>query len=201
MKVEVISETVQKFNGASYYKCGFYFQRKGRRLHREVWEHHNGKVPSGYHVHHKDGDRSNNCIENLALMEGHDHLREHMKAPERVEYNKKAIEIARVAASKWHGSDDGREWHSKHGKENWQKREMQTYICTECGKEFQTKHIFGEGQNHFCSNNCKTRYRVKSGVDNIERVCPVCGKTFSANKYTKTVYCSQECARKRRWGK
>lgn len=199
--VEVISETVQKFNGASYYRCGFYFQRKGRRLHREVWQYHNGEVPSGYHVHHIDGDRSNNSIENLALMEGRDHLSEHMKAPDRVEHSKKAIEIARVAASKWHGSEDGREWHSHHGKENWQKREMQTYICTECGKEFQTKHIFGEGQNRFCSNKCKTRYRVKSGVDNVERVCPVCGKTFSVNKYSTTECCSRECGRKRRWSK
>ena len=92
--VEVISETVQRFDGLSYYRCGFYFQRKGRRLHRAVWEKYNGKVPDGYHVHHIDGDRSNNNIENLALMEGHDHLSEHMKAPDRVEYSKKAIEIA-----------------------------------------------------------------------------------------------------------
>lgn len=199
--VEVISETVQRFDGLSYYRCGFYFQRKGRRLHRAVWEKYNGKVPDGYHVHHKDGDRSNNSIENLALMEGHDHLSEHMKAPNRVARSRQNIEIAREAASKWHGSEDGREWHSHHGKENWQKREMQTYICTECGKEFQTKHIFGEGQNHFCSNNCKTRYRVKSGVDNVERVCPVCGETFSVNKYSATECCSRECGWKRRWSK
>lgn len=199
--VEVISETVQRFDGLSYYRCGFYFQRKGRRLHRAVWEKHNGKVPDGYHVHHIDGDRSNNSIDNLALMEGHDHLSEHMKAPDRVARSRQNIETAREAASKWHGSEEGRGWHSRRGKENWQKRALQTYICTECGKEFQTKHIFGEGQNCFCSNKCKTRYRVKSGVDNVERVCPVCGKTFSVNKYSETECCSRECGRKRRWSK
>ena len=68
MEVKVISNTVQKFNGESYYLCGQYFQRKGKRLHRTVWEFHNGTIPKGYHVHHKDGNRSNNAIENLTLM-------------------------------------------------------------------------------------------------------------------------------------
>ena len=52
MDVQVISSTVQRFNGVSYYLCGKYFQRRGVRLHRMVWEYHNGKIPQGYHVHH-----------------------------------------------------------------------------------------------------------------------------------------------------
>jgi hypothetical protein len=38
---------------------------------RVVWEHHNGPVPDGYHVHHKNGDPTdyhNDCIENLMLL-------------------------------------------------------------------------------------------------------------------------------------
>ena len=162
MEVQVISNTVQKFNGVSYYLCGYYYQRKGRRLHRAVWEHHNGPIPKGYHVHHSDGDRSNNSIDNLVLLEGHDHLSEHMNAPERVAHSKKVIEKARVAASVWHGSDAGREWHSEHGKDAWNKRGLQTYICTECGKEFQTKHIYGVHDNHFCSNNLPLDIRGSS---------------------------------------
>lgn len=54
MEVQRISTTAQRFDGVTYYLCGEYFQRKGRRLHRAVWEHHNGKIPNGYHVHHKD---------------------------------------------------------------------------------------------------------------------------------------------------
>ena len=57
MDVQVISSTVQRFNGVSYYLCGKYFQRRGVRLHRMVWEYHNGKIPQGYHVHHVDDDR------------------------------------------------------------------------------------------------------------------------------------------------
>lgn len=37
MQVEVLSETRQRFMGKTYYLCGKYFQRKGVRLHREVW--------------------------------------------------------------------------------------------------------------------------------------------------------------------
>lgn len=166
MEVQVISGTVQRFNGESFYLCGNYYQRKGRRLHREVWKHHNGAIPKGYHVHHKDEDRSNNSIDNLVLMKGHDHLSEHMSKPERIENSRKSIEIAREAANKWHGSEEGRAWHSERGKDNWKTRTTQTYICSYCGKEFQTKHIYGDGMNHFCHPNCKAAYRrrrVKNG--------------------------------------
>lgn len=201
MKVQVVSDTIQKFNGVSYYLCGLYYQRKGRRLHREVWMHHNGDIPKGFHVHHLDGDRSHNDVENLTLLRGSDHLSGHMKQQNRREASARAIEIARVAACKWHGSEAGREFHSKHGKESWKKRAVQTYICTECGNEFQTKNVYAEGQNRFCSNNCRASHRRKSGVDNEQRVCPVCGKTYTVNRYSATKTCSRACSDKLRWGK
>ena len=46
MEVHVVSATAQRFNGQTYYLCGDYFQRKGRRLHRAVWEYHNGEIPT-----------------------------------------------------------------------------------------------------------------------------------------------------------
>ena len=67
MKVNIISETKQEFNGVVYYKCGEYYQRKGIRLHREVWKYHNGEIPKGYHVHHIDSNKNNNSIDNLEL--------------------------------------------------------------------------------------------------------------------------------------
>lgn len=161
MKVQVISNTAQKFNGETFYLCGYYFQRKGKRLHRAVWEYHNGRIPKGYHIHHKDGDRTNNDIENLALILPKEHLSGHMSTPERVKQSKKTIEIARAAACKWHGTEEGYAFHSKLAKENWQKREKHTYICSECGKEFTTKHIYGKEQNRFCNQNCRAKYRRK----------------------------------------
>ncbi len=47
--------------------------KKGRRLYEKT----HGKIPKGFHVHHKDGDHSNNSLENLMLMRGSDHLAYH----------------------------------------------------------------------------------------------------------------------------
>ena len=161
MDVEIISNTVQKFNGESYYYCGNYFQRKGKRLHRAVWEYHNGVIPTGYHVHHVDKNRANNAIDNLELISGAEHLSQHMYEPERVEKSRQSIGKAREAARKWHGSPEGKAFHSQRGKDNWKVRAMHTYTCSYCGKEYQTKYVYPTGSNHFCHPNCKAKYRKR----------------------------------------
>lgn len=200
MEVIVISKTVQKFNGESFYLCGQYFQHKGKRLHRAVWEYHNGEIPKGYHIHHIDGNRSNNSIENLTLMKSTEHMSQHMQDAERKEKARDNIKKAIEAAPKWHKSENGREWHSKHGKEYWSKKGLETYNCSWCSKEFQTLNVYGKDENHFCSNNCKSAFRRHSGVDNVERTCPICGKTYVVNRYRNNKTCSRECGLERRWG-
>lgn len=197
--VKVISPTIQEFNGERFYLCGRYFQHKGKRLHVAVWRYYNGEIPKGYHVHHKDGNRAHNDIDNLELMLSNMHMSMHSSARE--EYNKRHIEDIRVLASEWHGSEAGRAWHSVHAKETWAHMGEHEYVCSSCGKTFMTRHIYGPDENHFCSNACKTYFRAHSGLDDVERVCPVCGKTFTANKYSKKECCSRECAVKKRWNK
>lgn len=52
----------------------------GRRvLHRVKWEKLRGPIPSGYVVHHKDHDKTNNRIANLACMSHREHCRAHMQ--------------------------------------------------------------------------------------------------------------------------
>lgn len=159
MQVQVISSTIQKFDGVSYYRCGPYFQRKGKRLHRTVWEYHNGKIPAGYDVHHLDGNRANNDISNLQLLQEREHNRLHMNAPDRKEQSRKAIKIASEYAKDWHKTDAGFKFHSDHVKEYWKNAPMNTYICTYCGKEFQTRHIYGDGQNTFCCSKHRSYWR------------------------------------------
>jgi len=199
VKVNIISPTIQEFNGERFYLCGHYFQHKGKRLHVAVWRYHDGEIPKGYHVHHKDQDRSNNQIENLELMVGN--LHQSMHASSRDEYNHKHINDIRTLAAEWHGSKEGRAWHSKHAKETWENAEMHDYVCVSCGKTFQSRNNYGEKENTFCSNACKSYFRRHSGVDNEQRACSYCGKLFAVNKYSKQSCCSQECAVKKRWGK
>lgn len=156
--VKIISKTIQEFNGERYYLCGRYYQHHGKRLHRDVWELHNGPIPEGYHIHHIDGDRSNNSLENLALMPGLAHMKEHASEESRRENGRRAIKIAIQVAPEWHGSEEGRQWHSEHAKRSWAKRQPMKYICTECGKEFESTQIRYTG-NHFCNQNCKAKFR------------------------------------------
>jgi hypothetical protein len=53
--------------------------RTGKQImeHRLVWENHNGKIPKGYFIHHKDGNKLNNDINNLEILTPMEHKRKH----------------------------------------------------------------------------------------------------------------------------
>src|SRR5262245_60918683 len=112
MSIKRISETCQEFLGLRYWLCGFYFQRKGIRLHRVVWEHYRGSIPEGQHVHHRDGNRANNDLSNLELIDQSAHLRYHGKTGDRSKWS----EAMREGAKRWHASEEGRAWHSRHAR-------------------------------------------------------------------------------------
>ena len=147
----VLGPSAQEFLGVRYYLCGFYYQRKGRRLHRAVWEHHNGPIPAGSHVHHRDGDRSNNGIDNLELMDGRAHVAHHGRLNPG-----ELSQSARDAASRWHKSLVGREWHKAHWHRSISKvvADRVAKSCEVCGKSYETSRI-RERQSRFCHQNCK----------------------------------------------
>ena len=47
------------------------------REHRLVWEKAHGPIPIGMIIHHKDGDKMNNKIENLKMMTKGEHIKLH----------------------------------------------------------------------------------------------------------------------------
>jgi len=58
---------------------GYFAETKGRRsyLHRDVWEKHNGPIPEGFEIHHRDENKANNDIANLEMLTCSEHGARH----------------------------------------------------------------------------------------------------------------------------
>lgn len=193
------------FDGLSFRRdkrTGYYLNSTiHKRLHVYVWEHYNGEVPKGYHIHHKDHDKNNNEIENLVLLSAHEHQTLHGNSwsEKRREWARQnLIDNARPKASEWHGSEEGKKWHSEHGKAVQANLPMLKFVCSFCGKEFETKYNYKDATIKFCSNNCRAANRRKLGVDDIEKICERCGQPYMSNKYRKTRWCKSCRSRKDR---
>lgn len=191
----------QYFNGLTFYKdkkAGYWLctsmngNRRQERMHRVVWEYYYGDIPIGYEIHHIDHNKDNNDISNLELIKKEYHRKLH--ANELTEEQRKFLRNnlnnkARPEAIKWHKSEKGIEWHKEQYKKSLGNKKPKLFKCLECGNEFYSIDI---GSNKFCSNNCKSKHRRKSGVDNVTKICK-CGKEFITNKYSKAIYCSRAC--------
>ena len=73
--------------------------------HRWVWTAAYGLVPSGYSVHHRDGNKRNNALSNLELLATADHVQLH-------------------AAQKDKGAAYRRERHNRYSRE-WYRRKVE----------------------------------------------------------------------------
>ena len=162
MRVEIISETKQYFNGKNYWKdknSGYYrnAQVKPHSLHRQVWIYHNGEIPKGLTIDHIDRNKDNNQIENLRLATYSENIR---NVDEKVLEKKRthAKEI-RELTKKWHKSDEGRRWHSEMAKKSYEKRQPRILVCAHCGKEFTTTQY--SKRTRFCGQNCSMKARTR----------------------------------------
>lgn len=50
---------------------------KNKMLHRLIWEEHNGPIPKGYIIHHKDKNIKNNHLDNLEMLSSFEHNSQH----------------------------------------------------------------------------------------------------------------------------
>lgn len=69
------------FEGNKYTlrNTGYYGKTTGDRtlLHRDMWEHHNGKIPEGYDIHHINENKHDNRIENFECINKAEHTKLH----------------------------------------------------------------------------------------------------------------------------
>lgn len=182
----------------NYYLSSKAINGKRIRLHRYIWENEFGTIPIGFDIHHKDQNKFNNEIDNLKLIPGKIHQKLHGSLLTKEEKDKLKIHVIEKMlplAKEWHKSESGRQWHSKHAKENAININPREYNCFYCQKLFTTKPF---GINKFCSNKCKSSWRRDQGIDNIIKICTICNNEYSSNKYQKTKCCSKDCRLKLR---
>lgn len=186
-----------EYNGKRFVKdvkYGYYHAHFGnttKMLHRVIWEDNFGAIPEGFHVHHKDGNKDNNTIDNLELVDAYSHLSLHGKKKKlSKEHLNKLIE----ASKEWHSSDEGLLWHSNHMKNIIANLPYVTKRCDFCCAEYRVKSAYSN-KSRFCSNRCKSAYRRKHKLDHVENICPVCGSIFRTDKYDPRRTCSLECRR------
>ena len=73
-------------------------------LHRLVWEDfYNFKIPDGFHIHHKNGIKTDNCIQNLQLVREYDHYQLH-SGENSYWYGKKHFQNTLLKMSKYHNT-------------------------------------------------------------------------------------------------
>lgn len=171
-----------------------YFKAGRLYLHVLVWIFENRRaVPEGHHIHHRDEDPGNNEPDNLEARDAFAHMAYHNRAG--TGKNTREAKIERLQANRqkaadWHASPEGRAWHSQNGRR--QIHPLRDKTCSQCGCSFQDKnHKKG---NCFCSGNCRNKWRYANHLDDVARLCELCGGSFTTHKYNKTRFCSRVCA-------
>lgn len=136
-----------------------YFASGGGLLHRHVWASVFGDIPKSCHIHHRDGNRQNNCITNLECMPISEHtvLSRAQRQPGDEGW---FTSEARQSASDWHKSDAGRLWHQRqaHRSKSWEKWKREDKPCEICGTTIKNA-LIRKGRNgaKYCSISCKSK--------------------------------------------
>jgi hypothetical protein len=160
------------------------------RAHQWVWINHHGMIPKGLHIHHIDGDKSNNDISNLQILNVITHVYKHMNTERRKKSAERCDKIRHLTKA-WHSSEEGKAWHAYHAlKCKFGKWEPREHECLVCKSKFQSTK---RSRTKFCSNLCKSQFRRNNKTDHIEKICVSCGNLFQANKYSKVKNCSRKC--------
>jgi predicted DNA-binding protein YlxM (UPF0122 family) len=65
---------INPHNGYCYFNTA---KNRKKLVHRVIWEQYFGKIPEGYEIHHKNGNKLDNRIENLELVKKGQHQKKY----------------------------------------------------------------------------------------------------------------------------
>lgn len=184
----------KQFSHRMYYRPHIGYCKKGvQHLHQEIWKDANGPIPKGYEIHHKDNNPLNNDITNLECKEKSKHLKEHGVSRRGVftERHRNQLLDASKKAISWHKSEEGIKWHKLNAKQCWVGRKPSLVPCAKCGKEHES--YYPKRTPQFCSTACSQAMRKELGKVSEERICIVCSKPFTTNKYRNRRTCNRAC--------
>lgn len=104
---------------------------------------------------------------------------------------------ARIEAAKYFSSEEGRKQRKEQYKRLQEERDKNAIEkkCEHCNKTFYQKSI---AERKFCNSRCKSAFRRKLNIDNVEYECIICKKIFKHNKYQLKLTCSKECQLKQK---
>lgn len=186
-----MSKTYKTYFGKRFYqdKKGYWVNGMPIHAHRWVWINHNGVIPPKMDIHHIDGDKSNNEIDNLQMLSRSDHLKLHW---EEGLFDVEQRRIQLTEARKWLKTPQGRKKQSIKAKEGWKTRKPLTKKCLDCEKDFETYQRWAK----FCGEACYMRNRRRMKIGFIQKNCWICNTPFSREKGSRVRTCSKSCGGK-----
>lgn len=178
--VEVIDDTHQRFNGITFAIDAFGHYHNKFPMHRAVWLYYRGEIPSGYHIHHIDENKSNNNIENLQALTHSEHSSIHAKPPTK--------KVCPICGKSFVSAHKNQVFCSVICKVKHQKKNLEERICPVCGTHFLIKH---SSKQVCCSRACSCLHEPKPMPP---RKCVMCGKEFTPSKFhPQKCTCSSKC--------
>lgn len=186
--VEYCGRTWKRRPGSASRAARYYFKNGDRSLHRQVYIDFIGEIPAGFHIHHRDGNPSNNHPDNLEAISASDHAKLHdmgamLQSLEKKPFTAERIERMREHGKRYTSTEQGMASCRRGGQATASKLINRSAICPACGVEFTTRAI----KPGLCSSRCRMSQRVRN------RSCVICGIGFTIYGFEKSKTCSREC--------